>query len=391
MNRFALVYVGLLFCLGCDEAYGSSNDGGDARFVVAAANFGATGIESYAGVLPTLEAGASLDLSQTVASGGLSLLYAQQGTGRFFLDSIEQLTLTRYSVVDGRIEQDGRLSFAELGFSTTNRTAANAFASSTRAYLIDSSTLQMIVWNPEAMTIDDTVDLSELARAESPLVYGPAFRGRIAFYLFAYYERGEDRIRGEAVVLSLDLDTGSYEVTTDDQCGDAIFTHLDASGDLYFASGTANASMERLGRRGVGPSCLRRIRSGERTFDPDYHPTLRSLTDGAVAGAMARAADHRVYIRVLEESAAPQSPVTSNELMAAAAWSWWLLNLETGEAEPTDLPLTAGRFAVLTADERAFVTLSSADFAETILFETTVDPPAPSLVVDGIASGIARL
>ncbi len=365
----------------------------DPGFVVSAAIFApGSDISSYVGVVPNLGADATLDPAGAIEVAGLSLLYVKEGSGEFFVDSVANLTLTKYAIADGQPEARGQLSFSGLGFATTQRTSANVFASDTRAYLIDSGTLQMVVWNPATMEIDETVALDGLARdGFFPFVYVPVVRGRTAFFPFAYSDPVGDTTRPESVVLALDLDTGTRTVLTDDSCGDAVYAMLAENGDIYLASGTANAATEYLGRTGIGESCLRRIPAGSMAFDEDYHPAIASFVDGDIAGGLIAGPDGSVYVRVLEDGALPPDLALSAQILAAPAWSWWRLDLESGSAALASIAPSAGRFTTFEVSGKTYATQSTANFSSTILIETTMDPPISGLEILGIASGLGRL
>jgi len=409
MNRLTWLLGLALAAMGCSDDTGAGGAGaagtggggagtggsGGAEastFVVSAALFVPPDISSYAGITDSLGSDGEVPLDETIEVPGISLLYVPGGTGEFFIDSITELFLTRYEVQDGTIAQTGRLSFAGLGFATSSRLSQNVFVSSTRAYLVDSSTLQIVEWNPEEMIIVSTEEIVGLERDDGlPLVYQPVVRDGEAFFPFAYFDAPNDFIRPEAVMLVLDLETGDYRLIADDTCGDGIYPMLTDAGDIYLASGVANAALEYLGREGVGSTCLRRIRAGEDGFDPDYHPTFSEISGGEFGGGIAQGPDGTAYVRVLNESLIAGDPATSNVMLAASIWDWAVLDLGAESLSPADIQTSAGRFTVLSVDDRTFVSLSTADFSRTTLLEVSEDPPVAGIEVSGIAAGLGRL
>ncbi|MEM8609089.1 MAG: hypothetical protein AAGF92_18440 [Myxococcota bacterium] len=380
--------------VGATATGGAGGTGGTASagFVLGAGLFVPPDITSYAGVTDSLGPDGELPLEETIEVPGISLLYVPGGTGEFFIDSISELFLTKYTVEDGTISQGDRLSFANLGFATSSRLSQNVFVSSTRAYLVDSSTLQIVEWNPEAMEIVGTEEIDGLLRDDGlPLVYQPVVRDGEAFFPFAYFDSPNDFIRPEAVMLVLDLETGDYRLISDDTCGDGIYPMIDDSGDIYLASGVANAALEYLGREGVGAACVRRIRAGEDDFDPDFHPTFAEMSGGDVGGGIAQGPDGTAYVRLLNTDLIQGDPATSGAMLAAPIWDWSLLDLGSETLSPTDIAASAGRFTVLSVDGRTFVTLSTADFSRTTLLEVSEDPPVAGIEVSGIAAGLGAL
>ena len=376
---------------------GTGGDGGTGgveptTFVVGAGLFVPPDITSYVGITTSLGSDGEIPLEETIEVPGLSLLYVPGGTREFFIDSITELFLTKYRVEDGTIRQVDRLSFAGLGFATSSRLSQNVFVSSTQAYLVDSSTLQIVEWNPEAMEIVDTEEIAGLQRDDGlALVYQPVIRDGEAFFPFAYYDAPNDFIRPEAVMLVLDLESGDYRLISDSTCGDGIYPMLDDAGDIYLASGVANAALEYLGREGVGAACVRRIRAGQDDFDPDFHPTLSEMSGGQVGGGIARGPEGTAYVRVLNPDLIQGDPATSTPMLAAPVWDWAVLDLGSQTLAPTDIPTSAGRFTVLSVDDRTFVTLSTADFSRTTLLEVSEDPPVSGIEVSGIAAGLGKL
>lgn len=400
-TRAVLAVVGIAI-MGC-SAVGCSDDGGAAgsgggggepsTFVVGAGLFvPPADFSAYAGITDSLGPDGEVRLEESIEVPGIALLYIREGTGEFFIDSISELLLTKYVVEDGTIAQAGELSFSGLGFSTSSRLSHNVFVSDTQAYLVDSSSLQLVEWNPMSMEIVATEDLVGLDRDDgASLVYQPVIRDREAFFPFAYFDSQNDFIRPEAVMLVLDLDTGDYRLISDDTCGDGIYAMLADDGDIYLASGVANAALEYLGREGAGQSCIRRIRAGADDFDPDYHPTFVSLSGSEVGGGVARGPDGTAYVRVLDPTLITDDPATSREMLASPIWEWAVVDLASGAFAPADIEASAGRFTVLVADGRTFVTLSTQDFSRTQLLEVSEDPPVRGIEVSGIAAGLGKL
>ncbi|MEM1414835.1 MAG: hypothetical protein AAGH15_08035 [Myxococcota bacterium] len=363
-------------------------------YVVSAGTFTPSGINSYVGLAPELGPEVTLDPSDAIEVPGIALLYVRPGSGEFFVDSVSNLTLTKYEVSDGAFVERAQLGFAGLGFSSVQRLSANAFASDTRAYLVESGTLQLVTWNPTTMEIVDTEELSELApddEAVSAFVYAPVLRDGFAFFPFAYSDPVADEVLPEAVMLVLDLANGTTRVIRDASCGDAIYPMTTPSGDIVIASGTVNAAGEFLERPRVGASCLRRIPAGSLDFDPDYHPTIASFVDGDTAGGLVPGPAGSAFVRVLLEERVPSTTASTTPLTAAPLWSWWRIDIEAGTGVVAPIDPSAGRFTAFSVGGRSFATVSAADFSRTTLLETTAEPPVAALDLQGIAAGIGRL
>ena len=71
--------------------------------------------------------------------------------------------MTRYDVdAAGAITKGPELSFQSFGVGQANSTRSVVFLSDTKAYVLDDTSLQAIVWNPSTgATTGQTIDLSE--------------------------------------------------------------------------------------------------------------------------------------------------------------------------------------------------------------------------------------
>lgn len=91
-----------------------------------------------------------------------------------FVTNAESPTIARFDEVDGELVHGERVSFANFGLSSLF--FPPTIVSDTKAYYLDPSSLQIIVWNPSAM---ETIGALPLAAADRQKGYGrQCFNGR---------------------------------------------------------------------------------------------------------------------------------------------------------------------------------------------------------------------
>jgi hypothetical protein len=122
----------------------------------------------------------------------------------------------------------------------------------------------------------------------------------------------------------------------------------------------------------AAPSCLLRIRPGERRFDPQFYVEASKLTGDQVAGSLVPGRGAEAFIRVLDEKMFPVKPgATVREVTGAEAWRWWRLDLDKMAATPTQLAPSAAGATEINVGGTVYTSLSKKDFSETTLIEMT--------------------
>ncbi|HEX6245353.1 MAG TPA: hypothetical protein VFZ61_30735, partial [Polyangiales bacterium] len=304
----------------------------------------ADGESAYLGVTDTLDGEVELDLSRSLEVPGASRFYAPSSGGFFALGSNEDYSITRYDLDEqGRPRESGRVSFAAIGVSRLHFRAV--FVSETKAYYIDHTQAQIVVWNPRTMEIERSIQLPEelqngyegyttvLPYHRYPLVQDRLFIP-VSWYNF---EQGTARDVTGLVVFDTDKDE-VISYTETDRCAGASELAFDANGDVYYGTSVnhpfyafAQDPQQRAVER---PGCILRIRAGEQEFDPDYLVKLSDVVQGGVAMGLTDGAEPGIgYVQVLDEDEQRWSDVTSeDEFWESAAWRWWRLDLAKGTA-----------------------------------------------------------
>jgi hypothetical protein len=351
---------------------------------------------SYFHVVPSLAAGTVIDQQRALEVPGAAKLYAIEGAGWYAVGGGEQPTITRYEVTaDGLFSERERVSLQPHGVRGLWDTLY--VVSPSKMYYPDRDNQQLIVINPQAMTVEGSVPLPETAREGYLSLYGyaPIFRDGKLLISVGWFDWEEgDRVLGETGLLV--LDTASDRVLRFDvetSCGGVTQPVTLDSGDTYLVSSALAGAAHRLGRLST-PPCALRIPKGSDAFDPGYRLPLRDLTSAAVVGEPVPAGDGGIFLRVFDERAADitEESVTW-DLTGEAAWHWWRWDVAAGTAsELTELAPSTADVVWLEVDGRVYGTATTESYAETTLIDlTSAEAPVNGLTAPGFLHGVARI
>jgi hypothetical protein len=356
------------------------------------------GRTNYLGLTSSLGSG-EIDLSTSLQAPGRSRFYAPEGGGFFAIGSGEDLTIRRYDVTEaGRIAESGRVSFA--GYGVTSLGYYAIFFSPTRAYYIDPSQGQIIMWNPSTMEVVSQFDLPpQLANgfeghiALTPFFRFPVVRDRLLLPV-AHVDfeglRARD-VTGLAVVDTVNDRVLSYFET--DRCAAATELAFDDNGDVYFGTSSYYLAYNAEVRGVARPGCIMRIRAGETAFDADYLVRLTEfdgqragmeLTDGATPGVG--------YVQLLDERALPWASITDvDSFWGSTDWEWWRVDLRSGTAvRDANLPNGAPFIMTFEVEGKRFVVRIEGDRSR--LYELSADGAhRAGFAAPGNITGIARV
>jgi hypothetical protein len=359
---------------------------------------------SYLGITSSLGGDSELDIGNAIEMPGASRFYAPEGGGFFALGSNEDLTITRFDVSeDGQVEQTGKVSFAGVGVERLHYRAV--FVSETKAYYIDHTQGQMVIWNPAQMEIERTVPLPEelsdgFMGFTSVLPY---FRyPHVADALFipvAWYdfENGKARDVTGLVVFDTKTDTvASYTET--DRCAGATELAFDDNGDVYFGTSVnhpwyANA-FEPKRRERAQPGCILRIRSGEKAFDEDYRLDLRELLGDRTSMGLTDAARPGLgYVQAIDTEQQAWAELSEEDTFwETPAWQWWQIDLREGKAElDRGIPSSAPYMTSYDVDGERYISRQSGDNASRMYHLSAVGDHEESLRSIGEIRAVSRV
>ena len=194
---------------------------------------------------------------------------------------------------DGHLEKTSELSFMALGV-TEVFSWHTYIVDDTKGYVFDQAGARLIAWNPKTMKpTGKTIDLADLRRRGwvPNLVFehsGPVQREDALVIPLGWQDQDGNARRATGALL---LDVENDEVIAsleDERCGESYATVRAPDGDLYFFPPHWSAAPHFFGENDEQkPTCVLRIRDGEKTFDPDYTLDLSKRgTGSAAAGAI---------------------------------------------------------------------------------------------------------
>lgn len=293
--------------------------------------------------------------------------------------------LTRFELTEsGELVQGATLSFASTGLVSLTGWQL-AFVSDSKAYLVDSDSSRVLIWNPTTMELSDTViDISGAQREGLTVGMGAREARLVGERLFVptYWYTDELDVKASAVLV---LDTATDQMTrvaSDDRCPGYMLVAL-PSGDLHmFPDGYFSQAFYLNQEAPRTPLCSLRIRAGEETFDPEYAQDLGALVGGdelSGGGVQGGISDGQggIYLSVADEAL-----FAAGETNVYRTWHW---DPATGAArELPDVPLWSDlmlsyeqggqRFGLAQSLEQTTVIDLSAEPFNTFTLPGWVDP-----------------
>jgi len=305
--RLSTGMLALALFAGCGGAEEKSGDG--PLYAITTQLLTADPVDSYVIVTDQAEQTASLSLDNAVRVSGRALGVGIPRSGALYVVSDESATVIRYTLNEaGSLEPAGTVSFASLGVTSLGEYQANfQFVSETKAYFFDGATAQVVVWNPEEMTVTSSIPLDELAIKDTIASFsGAAVRldGQILMPVGWRPVSGVG-ITHKAGVVSIDTATDVATLATDDRCGYTHDAAVGPDGKVYIATEAYGAAVRRLMGEDAPAPCLLRFDPQTRAFDPDFYRTLEELVGGGTAGTLVPGPQGTAYVRVLDETVAP--------------------------------------------------------------------------------------
>ena len=227
-----------------------------------------------------------------------------------FALSFESPTIPRYDEVDGELVQGETVSFANFGLTSLASSDQTQLLSDTKAYFLDVSSSQIIVWNPSAMETIGSIPLAIPSPPEGLRQWRLRFIA-IDGQVVAYndYLNEQDVLTARSDFWWIDPETDEVVGTdTTEQCGNLQSSVSRATnGDVYIGMSGGAAMEHALGLPGSFPPCAVRIRAGAREVDFTYLADLNDLTGFPTAGPISAASPRKLSLRWTQ----PREPARS--------------------------------------------------------------------------------
>lgn len=391
------VVTGSLAGLGCNDDGSSkpSNIGEGDAYLVGTRVWDDTTTTSYFKLVDSLDHDVTLEGAIEVA--GAAKVYAVDGIGWFAIGGGEEPTITRYVINDDNaLEADQTISLADYGITSLWDTLYPV--SATKMYYPDRDGQQLVIINPQAMTIEGSIPLPQTMREGYLANYGYAAIARdekllISVGWFDWSEEG-DAVLGETGLIVLDTESDNVErFDVDDRCGGITQPIVTASGDTYLVSSALAAAAHELGRLPT-PPCALRIADGEDGFDGTYLGDMGEITGATLVGEPVPASGDDIYVRVMDDDLATiEAGAATWELTGQAAWTWSRWNTQTNDVTAIDgLEPSTADVSWFAVEGHVYGTQTETDYSETRLFEIHDDGSVDQrLTATGFLHGIAKV
>jgi len=367
---------------------------GDPVYALTTQVFGENDSQSYVLLTSTLDLETELSVDDALIEvPGRALAAGIDGAGALFIASDQAPTVTRYELTEaGGLDEGESVSFLTAGVTKFAEYSSQfQFVSKEKAYWLDGSTAQIVVWDPTAMEVRGTIALTELAAQGQLLSFttAPVWHGD-TLYLFAAWREGLI-VAPRAAVVAVDTSTDTVTIVQDTRCGYVRDGILADDGFMYMASEAFGAAANWLDPSNPAP-CLLRFDIGAQAFDADYQVELSTLVGGAAAGSLVVGPDNRAFLRVLEGRSAPDGVSNPRVLASAPAWRW--ASLMVGE-EPAvsgiTAPLSSGSVLRFSLGTRVFAPLFVAATSTTFLELTAEGPSESAINLPGLVFSAVKL
>lgn len=360
---------------GAEPAGGASGSAGAASgplYAVSTNVFGPEEVTGYLALVPSLDAGTTLDLDAAIEFPGGGFAAGVDGQPYVYVGKLDSPTIERWELTaEGTLQPGPTISFANLGLTATFSVAFSPIVDMQRSYFVDPGLGVIAVWNPGAMQTISTIPLG--LTEQSPFRPEPSIllnqvRGDGKLFV-PYAWRGEDWPRLGASSGLLAIDTASnavVEQTEWEGCEYAILGGQTSDGTLYYST-EAHWALPRLtyGGDNGSSSCALRVLPGQSAYDATYESVdLSALVGGReVAGDLLIVSDERAFLRVWHDEDVAEPLTVENfgdRWGTVRAWRWW--TWEIGAAQATEVPdqqPAAGWSHPLRVDGRVFVSDSA--------------------------------
>lgn len=350
---------------GCD-------DDGPTRHV-ASAYLGATrvfGPDSSSGYLfsvDSLDASSTVDLSTAIEIDDAWVF--GDANPYFFTATIFSPEITQWSIDEsGAIVRGPTVSFINEGVGGTYTAAFTAMYAEDKSYFADSTSMQVVVWDPSAMQFVKTIPIpTEDIPGYFPWIYLVVREHDIVANI---YFQSDDLVHFQPFVRTVVIDPETdtvVETHDDDRCGSLGIAGLASDGTIYYSAVDYNATIAGVFGEGYGASsCAFRVQPGEGSLDESFTVDLSSLVGGRPAGSAYLVDDDELIFHVWNDWLVDATPENFEDTRFEPGYTWyrWRIGSDTATELPDQLPSTeGGDFA--TIGGRVYAFRANADYSET--------------------------
>ncbi len=305
---------------------------------------------NYISILPDLEA-REIDLDAAVEVFGPSRFRIYDGD--VFVFEGETGEVARYEVAeDLSLEEVGRFSMAGEGVQGFFYLSI-AFLSPERAYYVDPAQGRVILWNPQAMEITNTLEVPDLVKEDYPVTTVGLSKvvGEYVVTPVSWRTSNQSRAIYESVLLVLSAtDDEVVTIARDARCG-VSSTGIVHDG-AYYILGDWDGGVYSVLRpdEGLPEPCMLRWQPGAQEFDPDYELELTDVVGAPHFSGAFGMVDTKFVVRAYDSDLSVEEIPDEINSMAPRyfdleLWRWAVVDIEAQTATILDdLPLTGVGF-----------------------------------------------
>lgn len=243
--------------------------------------------------------------------------------------------MTRFSVnEDLELVNEERFSWKNFGVGAINA-SYNVFVSDRRAFAFAPDLGLVLIWDPEGMTLVDTVEFEVPKRPDGMFTY--AYDGHVVgenvIWNLVSDNWDAGTIYPAATLAILDVEgEGPLRFVEDERCVPGGPSFVDEDGDYYVHAGAEYGYFVAYGEQAGGRTCLLRVNAGERDFDPSYLLDYEQLTGTHYTYPWIRVTDSQWFAYAWD--AAEPLPESAGDYWDNAAFRPILVDLESESYAP---------------------------------------------------------
>lgn len=341
--RFALA-TGSVLALGACDDDGSTfrvEGGGEPNYAIMYEVYEDSGASSsYLSLLSTLDVPAINPKHSIEFAGGRAFL--QQFNGDLYIGLPSTPVVIRYSVDEkGKLEEVGRISFADFGFDGGQFDDWNVtFLSEHKAYLINFADATTIIWDPTDLEIVGEIAPPEGLDREGWSLEGSPAAVRADGLLFRTFDFADYATADYSTELYLavyDTNTDSLvKMTTETRCpATGNLVHTDEAGNIYFSNWVWPIA-DALMRDGADP-CVLRVNVGEDEFDADWTLDYGSFAGGRQGGMFSYLGNQQALVSIFYDENTSFTPETDPwSYVGSLNWKIWNVDMTTNVGAPLE-------------------------------------------------------
>jgi hypothetical protein len=384
---------------------GEAQQPGGSVYAMTTHAFGPDMTTSYLVAIPSLSEGTVMDLGTAIELPDYANVSGIPGEPYVWLGYDLSPIVERWDLgQSGQFERGPRLSFANLGAATVSPDAQGAFISRELAAVPNQATGELVLWNPAAMELVNTLDL-EIPERDGvvPLVRSTVVRSDGTLLLSYYYLSDEGDFADVAGIVIVDPSVPAVVGRDEWEGCNYNYARIAQDGTVYLtvsASWTQRSLIYPAGPW-LAKSCLLRILPGATQFDREFDPNVLGALSGGrpITGNLELLNDHQAFFVAWHDELRTQEFTVDNfddVQFSTPAYKWYFWDMETGQASEVPAEPFAALPSVNIVDGRVFYSdqrsaRDNGGRGRVPYFELTADGPTPAFTGVGTTWNMLRI